>query len=154
MTRTTTQLIEDLRDAGNAAAWARAAGGEPARPEHPDGMHDPGAPENTRKRKKEWSRGESNPRALIESPEEYADSHERAAPGAAQAAPGAKRGAGRGRTGGPTGGPVPPTSRPNAGCGNAPPDTDLARLVAAWAILSPDVRAGIVAALGAATPGR
>ncbi|MCE2968570.1 MAG: hypothetical protein ACK55O_11770 [Phycisphaerales bacterium] len=77
-----------------------------------------------------------NPRALAESPGEYADSEERAAPGAALTAPGAKRGAGR---------------RP---AGNCPPDADLARLVAAWANLPPDVRAGIVAALGAATPGR
>lgn len=89
-----------------------------------------------------WSRGESNPRALAESLGEYADSDQRAAPGAARAAPGAKRGA------------VPPTSRPVAGAANAPPDADLARLVAAWASLPPDVRAGIVAALGTPTPAR
>jgi hypothetical protein len=41
-----------------------------------------------------------------------------------------------------------------AGGGHAPPDADLARLVAAWANLPPDVRAGIVAALGSATPTR
>ena len=38
--------------------------------------------------------------------------------------------------------------------GNAPPDADLARLVAAWANLPPNVRAGIVATLGTATPAR
>lgn len=38
--------------------------------------------------------------------------------------------------------------------GNTPPDADLARLMAAWANLAPDVRAGIVAALGSATPTR
>lgn len=59
-----------------------------------------------------------------------------------QAAPGPKRGA------------VPPTSRPNAGGDHAPPDADLARLVASWANLPPDVRAGIVAALQTATPAR
>lgn len=95
-----------------------------------------------------------NPRALAESPGVYANPEQRAAPGAAQAAPGAKRGAERGPTGGPTGVPVPPTSRPNAGGGNAPADADLARLVAAWANLPPDVRAGIVAALGMAKPTR
>ncbi len=84
----------------------------------------------------EWSRGESNPRALSESPGEYADSDRRAAPGAALAAPGAKRSAGRGPA------------------RNCPPDADLARLVAAWTNLPPDVRAGIVAALGAATTAR
>ena len=102
----------------------------------------------------EWSRGESNPRALAESPGEYADSNGRAAPGAARDALGAKRGAGRGPTGGPPRGPVPPTSRPDAGGGNATPDADLAQLVAAWANLPPDVRAGIVAALRMATPTR
>jgi hypothetical protein len=80
--------------------------------------------------------GESNPQAPAESPGEYADSDGRAAPGAARAAPGAKRGAGR---------------RP---MGNALPDADLARLVAAWANLPTNVRAGIVAALGTATPTR
>jgi hypothetical protein len=84
----------------------------------------------------EWSRGDLNPQAPAESPGEYADSDGRAAPGAARAAPGAKRGAGRGPT------------------GNAPPDADLARLVASWANLPPDVRAGIVAALRTATPVR
>jgi hypothetical protein len=54
--------------------------------------------------------------------------------------------------GGQTGGPVPPTSRPNAGGDHAPPDADLVRLVASWANLPPDVRAGIVAALGTVTP--
>lgn len=106
----------------------------------------------------EWSRGESNPRALAKSPGEYTDSDERAAPGAARAAPGAKRGAGRGPAGGlergRMGGPVPPTSRPLAGGDHAPPDADLARLVAAWASLPPAVRAGIVAALGTLTPAR
>lgn len=102
----------------------------------------------------EWSRGELNPRALAETPGVYADSDERAAPGAAQAAPGAKRGAGRGPTGGPARGAVPPTSRAVAGGGNAPSDADLARLVAAWANLPPDVRAGIVAALATVTPAR
>ncbi len=107
-----------------------------------------------REREVEWSRGESNPRALAESPGEYADSDERAAPGAALAAPGPKRGAGRERTGDPTRGAVPPTSRPVAGGNHAPPDADLARLVAAWANLPPDVRAGIVAALRTAKPAR
>lgn len=102
----------------------------------------------------QWSRGESNPQAPAESPEEYADSDGRAALGAARPAPGAKRDAGRGRTGGPTGGPVPPTSRPNTGGDHAPPEADLARLVAAWANLPPDVRAGIVAVLRKATPAR
>ncbi len=83
-----------------------------------------------------------NPQAPAESPGEYADSDERAAPGAARSAPGAKRGA------------VPPTSRPNAGGGHVPTDADLARLVAAWANLPPDVRAGIVAALSNATRAR
>jgi hypothetical protein len=41
-----------------------------------------------------------------------------------------------------------------AGGNHAPPDADLARLVAAWANLPPDVRAGIVAALGTAIPAR
>lgn len=95
-----------------------------------------------------------NPRALAETPGEYADSDGRAAPGAARAAPGAKRGAGRGPTGGHARGAVPPASRPDAGVGNAPPDADLVRLVAAWANLPADVRAGIVAALGMATPAR
>ncbi|MFN7022083.1 MAG: hypothetical protein ACK4WH_12255 [Phycisphaerales bacterium] len=48
-------------------------------------------------------------------------------------------------------------SRLDAGGGNAPPDADLARLVAAcggWADLPPDVRAGIVATLRTATPAR
>jgi hypothetical protein len=38
--------------------------------------------------------------------------------------------------------------------GNAPSDADLARLVASWANLPPDVRAGIVAALRTAKPAR
>lgn len=67
--------------------------------------------------------GELNPRAFAESPGKYADLEERAA----RAALGAKRGEGRGRT------------------GNAPANVDLARLVASWANLPPDVRAGIVA---------
>ncbi|QOJ00614.1 MAG: hypothetical protein HRU70_08965 [Phycisphaeraceae bacterium] len=45
-------------------------------------------------------------------------------------------------------------SRPVAGGNHAPPDADLARLVAAWANLPPDVRAGIVAALRTAKPAR
>jgi len=42
--------------------------------------------------------------------------------------------------------------RPNAGSSLATPDAGLAQLVAAWANLPPDVRAGTVAAQRTATP--
>jgi len=93
---------------------------------------------------REWSRGESNPRAPSVSPENHASSQKRAAPGAARGARGGKPGdePANGAAQDATGSPVPASG--GAG-GTEPTDPDLARVAAAWAGLPEAVRRGIVA---------
>ncbi len=68
-----------------------------------------------------WTRGDSNPRPIADSPEEIAISEQRAAPGAAPCAPGVNT-------------PVPPDI-----------DPALRDLIGAWAGLPEDVRRGLAA---------